>query len=157
MIPSVRIRRGTAADIPAIIRHRLGMFTEMGIGDPSTYEAYASEFRTFVSQAMPAGSFHSWLAETVEGRVVSGGAVLIVPWPANPKDRKQQRAFLLNVFTEPAFRRRGIARSVVQTIVDWCRAQGFGSVFLHASENGRPLYRSMGFQPTSELRFDFMP
>jgi GNAT superfamily N-acetyltransferase len=155
--PSIRIRRGTADDIPAILHHRLGMFTEMGIGDPSTFEVYASEFRIFASQAMSTGCFHAWLAETGEGEVVAGGAVMVVPWPANPRDRKQQRAFLLNVFTEPGFRRRGIARSLVQTIVDWCRDQGFGSVFLHASEAGRLLYQSLGFQPTMEWRYDFHP
>jgi GNAT superfamily N-acetyltransferase len=153
--PCFHIRRGTAADIPAIVHHRLGMFSEMGIGDPSTFDAYASEFLAFVSQAMPAGSFHSWLAEADAGEVVAGGAIMVVPWPANPKDRKQQRAFLLNVFTEPVYRRRGIARLLVQTIVDWCRDQGFGSVFLHASEAGRPLYQSLGFTTTSEMRYDF--
>lgn len=131
------------------------MFSEMEIGDPSEYEAYASEFREFVSQEMSSGMFRSWLAETETGEIVAGGAIMIVPWPANPKDRKQQRAFLLNVFTEPGFRRQGIARSLVQAMVDWCRGQGFGSVFLHASEAGRPLYQSMGFKTTSELRFDF--
>jgi GNAT superfamily N-acetyltransferase len=157
MAEPFRIRRGTPADIPVISHHRLGMFAEMGIGDPSTYPVYASEFESFASQAMAAGTFQAWLAETASGEIISGGAVMIVPWPANPKDRKQQRVFLLNVFTEPEFRRRGIARSLVQTIADWCRGHGFGSVFLHASDAGRPLYHSMGFQPTSELRFDFYP
>ena len=138
-----------------IAHHRLGMFTEMGFGDPSTYAEYASEFQSFAAREMAAEPFSAWLAETSEGKIVAGGAVLIVPWPANPIHRKQQRAFLLNVFTEPAFRRRGIARSLVQTMSDWCRGQGFGSVFLHASDAGRPLYQSMGFQPTAELRFDF--
>jgi GNAT superfamily N-acetyltransferase len=130
------------------------MLSEMGFGDPSTYGAYASEFQTFAAQAMTAGTFLSWLAETEDGEVVAGGAILIVPWPANPKHRKQQRAFLFNVFTEPAFRRLGIARSLIQEMLDWCRGQGFGSVFLHASEAGRPLYQSMGFDTTSEMRYD---
>ncbi|MGB7537809.1 MAG: GNAT family N-acetyltransferase [Anaerolineales bacterium] len=155
MSGSFRIRRGTSADIPVITRHRLGMFTEMRIGDPSDFDAYASEFREFASQAMTTGAFHSWLAETESGEIVGGGAIMVVPWPASPNARKQQRAFLLNVFTEPAFRRKGIARSLVQTMVDWCRGQGFGSVFLHASDAGRPLYQSLGFHPTTELRFDF--
>jgi GNAT superfamily N-acetyltransferase len=120
--PSFRIRRGTAADIPAILRHRLGMLAEM------------------------------WLAETESGEVVGGGAVYIVPWPGNPEERKRQRAFLLNVFTEPPFRRQGIARSVVQAMVDWCRREGYRSVRLMASETGRPLYQSMGFLPTAEMR-----
>ncbi|OGO09109.1 MAG: hypothetical protein A3K46_04005 [Chloroflexi bacterium RBG_13_60_9] len=131
------------------------MFAEMGFGDPSAYESYASEFREFVTAAFSAGTFHAWLAEAPAGEIVAGGAVFIVPWPANPKNRRQERAFLLNVFTESGYRRQGVARSLVRTIVDWCRGQGFQSVFLHASEAGRPLYQSMGFHPTSELRLDF--
>ncbi len=77
--------------------------------------------------------------------MVAGGAVFIIPWPGNPSDRLQKRVFILNVFTEPEFRRRGIARAVVSAMVDWCRAQGFHSVRLAASEAGRPLYQSLGF------------
>jgi GNAT superfamily N-acetyltransferase len=152
---SIRIRRASPADIPVITRHRLGMFAEMGVGDPSAREAYAPEFQSFAAQEMTAGHHLSWLAETQAGDIVAGGSLLIVPWPANPEHRKQQRAFLHSVFTEPAFRRQGIARALVQAMMDWCRGQGFGSVFLHASDAGRPLYRAMGFQPTTELRFDF--
>jgi GNAT superfamily N-acetyltransferase len=152
---SIQIRRGTPADISVIRHHRLEMMSEMGIGDPSEYNAYGSEFELFAAQAMASSTFHSWLAEVPSGEVVAGGAIFLVPWPANPLDRKQQRAFLLNVFTEPGFRRQGIARTLVQMMVDWCRGQGFRSVFLHASEAGRPLYQSMGFQSTSELRINF--
>ena len=155
MADPFRIRRGTPADIPVITHHRLGMFAEMGFGDPSTYAEYAAAFQTFAAQELTAGRFHSWLAETAGGEIIAGGAVMLVRYPSNPKQRRQERAFLLNVFTEPAFRRRGIARSLVQTMVDWCREQGFIAVFLHASEAGRPLYQSMGFQTTSEMRFDF--
>jgi GNAT superfamily N-acetyltransferase len=152
-----RIRRGTPADIPVIAHHRLEMFAEMGFGDPSTYAEYSAKFQTFAAQEMAAERFLSWLAETAEGEIIAGGAVMLVPYPSNPKQPRQERAFLLNVFTEPAFRRRGIARSLVQTMMDWCREQGFIAVFLHASDAGRPLYQSMGFQPTSELRFNFYP
>ena len=155
MEADVRIRRATAADLSTIVRHRMGMFAEMGIGDPGLSGAYVPEFEQFAARALAEGSLQAWLAETEAGAVVAGGAVFIVPWPANPKARKQKRAFLLNVFTEPDQRRRGFARQVVQTMLDWCRGQGFESVFLHASDAGRPLYRSMGFAPTSELRFDF--
>jgi GNAT superfamily N-acetyltransferase len=151
----IRIRHATAADLPTIVRHRMGMFTEMGIGDSSQRDLYVPEFEQFAVRALADGSFLAWLAETDAGTVVAGGALFIVPWPANPKARMQKRAFLLNVYTEPDQRRRGHARRVVQTIVDWCRSQGFESVFLHASDAGRPMYLSMGFSPTSELRFDY--
>jgi GNAT superfamily N-acetyltransferase len=56
------------------------------------------------------------------------------------------------VYIEPAFRRRGIACRLTQTIISWCREQGFQWIYLHASEQGRPLYEALGFEPSSEMR-----
>jgi hypothetical protein len=39
-------------------------------------------------------------------------------------------------------------------MIDWCRTQGFMNVTLHASDKGRPLYESLGFEPTNEMRLD---
>lgn len=84
--------------------------------------------------------------------MVASGAVFIFPWSGNPKERIRKRAFILNVFTEPACRRRGIARTLVQMMVEWCRSQGFLSVRLNASDMGRPVYESLGVVPTHEMR-----
>jgi len=40
----------------------------------------------------------------------------------------------------------------MQFMIDWCREQGLAMVYLHATEDGRPLYESMGFEPTTEMR-----
>jgi hypothetical protein len=34
----------------------------------------------------------------------------------------------------------------------WCRANGIRAVILHSSDAGRPLYESMGFTRTNEMR-----
>jgi hypothetical protein len=41
---------------------------------------------------------------------------------------------------------------LTKTILDWCRDQGLAAVYLHASKSGRPLYESLGFEPTNEMR-----
>ena len=51
------------------------------------------------------------------------------------------------MYTDPEFRRQGIARRLMQTMIDWCRKEGFVRVDLHASDKGRPLYESLGFEP----------
>jgi hypothetical protein len=40
----------------------------------------------------------------------------------------------------------------VQAAIESCRERGLSAVLLHASDAGRPLYESMGFTPTSEMR-----
>ena len=79
-------------------------------------------------------------------------AYAISPWPGSPDDPSGLRALVLNVYTEPEFRRRGIARRIMETAIGWCREQGLGSVSLHASDFGRALYESLGFRQTNEMR-----
>lgn len=61
-------------------------------------------------------------------------------------------AYIVNVYVEPACRRRGIARVLLQTILDWCAQQNLNIIALHASDFGRPLYESLGFTATNEMR-----
>jgi len=81
--------------------------------------------------------------------------VLLSPWPANPHDACTERAVILNVYTEPEFRRLGVAQRVVTVILEWIKAYGLQSVNLHASEEGRALYEKLGFAPTNEMRLRF--
>jgi hypothetical protein len=41
---------------------------------------------------------------------------------------------------------------LVESVVNWCRTEGFHTVSLHASRDGRSLYESMGFRDTNEMR-----
>lgn len=62
---------------------------------------------------------------------------------------------ILNVYTEPRFRKRGIARQLVRAVLAWIEDQGFHSASLHASDEGRHLYEQLGFAGTSEMRLRF--
>jgi GNAT superfamily N-acetyltransferase len=63
-----------------------------------------------------------------------------------------RRATILNVYTDPEYRRRGIARLLMETMIDWCKREGLARVNLHASDAGRHLYESLGFEPSNEMR-----
>jgi GNAT superfamily N-acetyltransferase len=59
------------------------------------------------------------------------------------------------MYTEPEFRKRGIARQIMLAILAWLKEQGLRSVNLHASSEGRPLYEKLGFENTNEMRLKF--
>jgi len=144
------IRPATANDIPEILRQRRGMYEAMGYRDGYALTAMISACEPYLSTALADGSFRCWLAQEQE-RIVAGGAVLINPWPSHPYDLECRRATILNVYVEAQFRRRGIARQLMQTMIDWCRKEGFAAVYLHASKDGSPLYERLGFEPTTEM------
>ena len=61
-----------------------------------------------------------------------------------------KRAYLMNVYTNAAYRRRGIARKMVEMIIEEARKRGVTEISLDATESGRPLYRSLGFTASEE-------
>jgi GNAT superfamily N-acetyltransferase len=145
------VREATTDDIPEILEQRKRMYQDMGHREPEALSRMIFTSRQFLEQAIPTGSFRGWLA-SADDRIVAGGAVLLSPWPSHTYDGECRRATILNVYTYPEFRRRGIARQLMGTMIDWCRDQGLAVVYLHASPDGRPLYEALGFEPTAEMR-----
>jgi GNAT superfamily N-acetyltransferase len=150
---TVRVRPALAADVGIVVHQKCSMFADMGAGSAAERDAMATAARPFIEAALKDGSYRGWLAE-VDGRVVAGGGIAIVGFQPTPYDPSPRRAWILNMYTEPPYRRRGLARMILQHMIAWCREQGIGSVFLHASDAGRPLYESLGFEPTNEMRLD---
>jgi GNAT superfamily N-acetyltransferase len=151
----ITIREATPGEAAIILHHRRSMFRDMGEGTVEELDRMVEVAGPWLARALADGSYHHWLALDGSGRVAGGGGVLLCAWPANPRDPCTQRAVILNVYTELEFRRRGIARQIMGAILVWVREQGFRSVNLHASEEGRQLYEKLGFTATNEMRLKF--
>jgi GNAT superfamily N-acetyltransferase len=63
-------------------------------------------------------------------------------------------AYVNSVFVNPEYRRRGIARELMNMAIAWARERGCSYVRLRSSAEGRPLYESIGFAPTSEMQLE---
>lgn len=144
---AVRIRPATLADLPLLLRYRRAMAEEMDTPDPAAVERMIAVLEPYLRIAIPEGRWHAWIAE--QGGC---GAVEVVQWVPGRLDPTPRRAWIHSVYVEPTLRRRGIGRQLTETMVAWCREQGFRSIYLHASEQGRPLYEALGFEPSTEMR-----
>jgi GNAT superfamily N-acetyltransferase len=147
-----RIRSGTLTDVPEILRQRRGMYHDMGHTDPAGLDAMVTSSEPYLRSAMADGTLHSWLATAQDGRVLGGGVVIITPRLSRPHFPRCHEVSILNVYVYPEYRRRGIARALMQSMIDWCHETGYNYVSLHSSDDGRALYESLGFEPTGELR-----
>ncbi|HEY3929396.1 MAG TPA: GNAT family N-acetyltransferase [Candidatus Koribacter sp.] len=150
MNDTYQLRAATVHDIETLIHHRYAMWRDMG-RDPKLLEIMVPAAREYFSKAVPDASYRGWLAEG-EGKIVGGAGVVISPWPGNPGSTLAKRAMILNMYVEPEHRRQGIAGTLMTAMIEWCKAEGFTSVGLHASDKGRALYASMGFEATNEMR-----
>jgi len=151
MQTAIIVRSATLEDLPILLHHRREMFRDMGYRDQSDLDSLEALAERYFRQALQSETYHGWLALDPEGTIIGGGGVADVILPAGPHTPTLTRPEILNVYVEPEYRRRGIARQLMGVIIDWCRARGDLSIFLHASDKGRYLYSSMGFEPSNEM------
>ena len=147
----MRLRPAGLADLELILRQRREMFREMGGDYERKIDSFERASRKYFSCALENGSYYGLVGE-LNDEVVAGGGVVIAPWPGSPLNLDPRRAWILNIYVEPEFRRRGFARDITEALIEWCRQNGFQSVALHASEYGRSLYEKLGFLNTNEMR-----
>ncbi len=148
----IAVRRASVDDARTIAKHRRSMFRDMGYKDEAALDSMAAKFLPWLEAKMASGEYMAWLAVTADASVVAGAGLWLMDWPSHMAGSSSRRGNILNVFTEPEFRRRGLARCLMEAALEWCRANGIDLVILHASNNGRQLYESMGFHTSNEMR-----
>ena len=153
MTDVLKIRAATLEDILVLIHHRRAMFHDMGFIEADALDKMSQVFEVWVAERMQRGEYMALLVTNAADETVIGGADLwLLDWPPSPTNVSCRRAYVFNVYTRPAYRRRGLARQLMTELIGWCRAQGIKTIGLHASDEGRPLYESLGFTRTSEMQ-----
>jgi GNAT superfamily N-acetyltransferase len=146
------IRLGTLDDVEIVVAHRRAMFNEMGYRDGQALDEMCAAFRPWLERKMQRNEYLAWFALDKDGSVAAGLGLWPMDWPPHMIGPGASRGNILNVYTRPERRRRGLARRLMDTALAWCRINGVRMVILHASDDGQRLYESLGFKPTNEMR-----
>ena len=85
-----------------------------------------------------------------DGRCVACASMSYIEIMPTFSHTSGKRAHLMNVYTEKDYRRRGIARQLVNMLIEDARVHGATEISLDATESGRPLYESMGCKASEE-------
>ena len=141
----------TASDAALITTHRAKMFREMGRGDDALLAEMSRHFEPWVAERLGDGRYLGWIAEE-NGRAVAGAGLYLMDWPPHALDpASETRGYLLNVWVEPEFRGRGVAKALTRECMEECARRGIGVMTLHASDAGRPVYEGLGFAAGNEM------
>lgn len=145
-------RAATAADAAIITHHRRRMFVDAGRSDNRVLDVMEEHFLPWVRQQIEAGNYMGWLALDEAAEVIGGSGLLLLDWPPHPLDpRSIHRGYLLNVYVEPAHRRKHLASALIELALAEARRRRIRVVALHTTDAARPLYESNGFRTTNEM------
>ena len=100
--------------------------------------------RDYYSRHMADGTFVSWLALNGD-RIVGTSGISFVERPPYFGCPSGKIGLLSSMYTDPACRRRGIARELLSRVIEEARAYGCGTVQITASYMGVLLYTDVGF------------
>ena len=146
------IRRASEEEIDTLVMHRRSMFRDMGYSDNAALDNMAAKCKPWLLEKMKSSEYLAWLAIDAHGTVAGGAGLWLMEWIPHMIGKGIRRGNIINVYTEQKFRRLGLARCLMETAVEWCRQNGIDTIILHASDEGRGLYESMGFSATNEMR-----
>lgn len=153
---AVELRMATAADVNTLARHRWEMFFDMGVSLEADRDEYEAATAAYFEPRIGRGEWFAWIAAS--GGETVGGAMLLLSdmpprfGPAKKMILQCRQGLVMNVFVEAPFRRLGIARQLMDAVVEFAAERHVAILNLHASLKGRPLYEAMGFVPTNEMR-----
>jgi GNAT superfamily N-acetyltransferase len=157
------IRRAAVEDAAIVAHHRTAMFRDMGAVPSSLDERLRDTSCDALEKLLARGEYVGFLASPADdpARIVAGVGAhcrLRLPFPYRVDGKtvriaEGREAIVVNVYTEREYRRRSIARALMEALLAWARDTKLDRLVLHAAPDGRALYESLGFVQTNEMAF----
>jgi GNAT superfamily N-acetyltransferase len=140
------VRRATLDDLEALVRLRVALLGEMGAVDEAGAAPLAGAIRRYLVADLLAERFLAWVGTDDEGAVVACGGLVFVQKPPSPGNHSGREAYIMNMYTVPEWRGRGLATRIFAAILGHAREAGAELVRLHATADGRAMYERGGFR-----------
>jgi ribosomal protein S18 acetylase RimI-like enzyme len=150
------IEKATEEHIEDVIKLRIGLLREVrAIKRLEDEEATITATREYVEEAFRNDTFISYVAKVNE-EVVGGSGLVFFKRPPYPGNLNGLEAYILNIYTSPLHRGKGIAKHLLQQCMNECEQQGMKRIWLHTTEEGKPIYAKAGFKKKeSEMEYFF--
>jgi GNAT superfamily N-acetyltransferase len=148
-MPETTIRPATVEELAHASAMRGAMAREMGQDWDARYAGWGERFAGYWRDKQIAGNAQCFLA-SYQGTIV-GMAIASISDEYRRVAFGQVRGYVNGVYVAPELRRRGIGRELMKSAIAWLRDQGCVVARLRSSDEGRPLYTSLGFKPGSEM------
>jgi GNAT superfamily N-acetyltransferase len=154
-VDQINYRRATGADIPALVQIRAVFLAEVSEADPND-PALRDAIARYFSATIASEDFVTLLA-VADDRVIATGGLVYHRHPPSQKNLSGREPYVLNMYTLPEFRGRGIATKILRELAKIVRAGGGRRIRLHTYPKAAAVYARLGFVPTGdEMKWDLV-
>ncbi len=135
----------TKDDVPMMAEMRIAFILEL-MGDQPTedIEMLRGSLIGYFTRTLADGTYIGWYAKA-GGLVAGTGGIVMREQPGNFKNPSGRIGYIMNMYTIPTFRKRGICAMLINKLMDSARARGINAFELHATKEGAAQYEKQGF------------
>lgn len=145
MADKFEYKKAALKDIEELVRTRIIVLRAANkLPDDVDMSVVGRESYAYYKRALETGEHIAYLVYD-NGIFIGAGGVSfyqVMPTYHNPTGKK---AYIMNMYTAPEYRRQGIAFRTLDLLVMDAKEQGVSQIVLEATDMGRPLYEKYGF------------
>ncbi len=142
------IREAHLSDVDRVVEMRMDMLYEVGkIEQEGGTEKLRARTRDFFIKTFQTGEFQVLMA-VEEEKIVATSGIQFMERPPIYENIDGIEAHIMNVYTLPEHRGKGIAMALLNDIISHAKEKKAGRILLHAIGNDKRIYEKLGFRST---------
>ena len=145
----ITYKKLTEKELDTFIKMRINQLREEGATEDIDL---VPNLKDYYKRHMADGTFVSWLAMDGDKIIGTSGMSFVEkpPYFGCPSGRI---GLLSSMFTNPDYRRKGIAKELLSRVINEAKEFGCGTVQITASDMGVKLYTDFGFQHNDNFMY----
>ncbi len=102
----------------ALVHQRREMWKDLGVKNQKLHDEADRVYRRWARDRLKNETLVAWIVNSRDDRVAGGGCLWLQPIQPRPGRSSQLQPYLLSMYTEPDFRRKGVASLIVTETVE---------------------------------------
>ncbi|MCR5539942.1 MAG: GNAT family N-acetyltransferase [Ruminococcus sp.] len=145
---AIEFKRADLSDLDMLVSSRIKVLIAANkLPEDTDMSLIEQQSRDYYKQSLADGTHTAYLVYDGDDIIAAGGVSYyrVMPTCDVPTGRK---AYIMNMYTDPRYRRQGIAYKTLSLLVEDAKSKGVDFISLEATDTGRPLYEKFGFVGT---------
>ena len=146
----IKYKKATIEDIDELTATRIEVLRAANkLDSDADMSEVERQSREYYTKALNDGSHTAYLVYD-ENKFIGAGGVSYYRVMPTYHNQRGEKAYIMNMYTRPEYRRQGIARRMLDILINDAKSRGISFITLEATQMGKPLYEKAGFVPLKD-------